>query len=93
MKLVMGKRYSSAVKALDLSKFHVDPELQSVFCALFKPIVMLTAIDIIVECIPEIEALNLQDNKLHMLTHLKKINEKLPNLKILHIGRNKVSLK
>ncbi|XP_056641842.1 nuclear RNA export factor 1-like [Diorhabda sublineata] len=90
IKLVMARRYNPATKALDLTKFHADPELQDHFCALFKPIVFLAVIDIIAENIPDLEALNLFDNKMQMLSFVKKMNQKLPNLKILHLGNNKI---
>ncbi|XP_074032061.1 nuclear RNA export factor 1 [Leptinotarsa decemlineata] len=90
MKLVMAKRYNDVTKALDLTKFHADPDLQDCFCALFKPIVLLAVIDIIAENIPQLEALNLQDNRIQLLNFAKKVSKKIPNLKILHIGNNKV---
>ncbi|VEN42801.1 unnamed protein product [Callosobruchus maculatus] len=90
MKLAMAKRYNANTKALDLTKFHADPDLQDCFCALFKPIVFITIIDIIEENIPELEALNLMDNKITLLNFLKKVSKKIPNLKILHIGNNKI---
>lgn len=90
MKMVMAKRYNSATKALDLTKFHADPDLQDYFCALFKPIVFLAVIDIIAENIPELEALNLFDNKISVLSFLKKPMKKMSHLKILHIGNNKL---
>lgn len=52
--------------------------------------IMLAAIDIIAENIPDIEALNLNDNKLHGLQHLKVLSSKLKNLKILYMGDNRV---
>lgn len=90
MKLAMVKRYSSITKAMDLTKFHADPDLQMLFCALFKPIILLAVIDIIAENIPDIEAINLSDNKIQMLSHLKRLSQKLPKLKVLHLGNNKV---
>lgn len=90
LKLTMAKRYNLTNKALDLTKFHADPNLQDVFCALFKPILLLTVIEIISENIPELEALNLNENRIQVLNHLKKIDKKLPNLKILHLGNNKI---
>lgn len=90
MKTVMSKRYNPSTKALDLTKFHAAPELGDFFCALFKPVLMLAAIDIIAENIPELEALNLHDNRIQMLEHLKDLKKKLPNLKVLHMGNNKV---
>lgn len=90
MKLAMAKRYNAATNALDLSKFHADSDLTDIFCALFRPPIMTAAIDIIAENIPNLEALNLNDNKLNMLDHLKVIPQKLKNLKILYLGNNKV---
>lgn len=91
MKNAMVKRYNPATKALDLTKFHADPELTDIFCALFRPPIMSAAIDIIAENIPDLEALNLNDNKLNLLEHLKVMTTKLRNLKILYLGNNKVS--
>lgn len=91
MKLAMAKRYTAATKALDLTKFHTDVDLKDIFCALFRPTIMLAAIDIIAENIPDLEALDLSDNKIHLLDHLKCLAKKLPYLKILHMANNKVS--
>lgn len=52
---------------------------------------MNAAIDVISENIPDLEALNLNDNKLNLLDHLKVLRSKLPLLKILYLGNNKVS--
>ncbi|KAF5277675.1 hypothetical protein FQA39_LY18444 [Lamprigera yunnana] len=90
LKLAMAKRYNLDNKALDLTKFHADPNLQDIFCALSKPILLLTVIDIISENIPELEALNLNENRIQMLSHLRKLNNKLPNLKVLHLANNKI---
>ncbi|KAG6460833.1 nuclear RNA export factor 1 [Manduca sexta] len=90
MKLTMAKRYNAATKALDLTKFHADPDLTDIFCALFRPMIMLAAIDIIAENIPDLEALNLNDNKLHGLEHLKILSSKFKNLKILYMGDNRI---
>lgn len=92
MKLAMAKRYNPATKALDLTKFHVDTELQDVFCALFRAIIMNAAIDVIAENIPDLEALNLCQNRLYVIDHLSNLAKKLPNLKILHIGNNEVRI-
>lgn len=53
---------------------------------------MLAAIDIIAENIPDLEALNLNDNKLHGIEHLKILCTKFKNLKILYLGENRVSI-
>lgn len=91
MKLAMVKRFNGTTNALDLTKFHSDPDLADVFCALFRPTVMLAAFDIIAENIPNLEALNLNDNKIQLLDHFRNLSSKLPNLKILHLGKNRVS--
>ncbi|XP_053608545.1 nuclear RNA export factor 1 [Plodia interpunctella] len=90
MKTAMVKRYNAATKALDLTKFHADPELQDVFCALFRPMIMLAVVDIIAEHIPDLEALNLNDNKLHGTEHLKVLATKFKHLKILYMGDNRI---
>lgn len=91
MKLVMAKRYNAATKALDLTKFHADPDLKDIFCALSRPSIMLAAIDIMEANIPDLEALNLNDNRIHLLDHFKCMAKKLPNLKILYLANNRVS--
>lgn len=90
MKLVMAKRFNAATNALDLTKFHADPDLKDCFCALFKPIVFITVVEIIEQNIPQLEALNLDNNKIAVLSFLKKIDKRIPNLKILHLSNNKV---
>lgn len=90
MKVTMASRYNSGTKALDLTKFHADPNLNGHFCALFKPVIMLAVLDIISDNIPELEALNLHDNRIQLLDHLRDMKKKLPMLKILHLGKNKV---
>uniref|UniRef100_A0A182QK83 NTF2 domain-containing protein n=1 Tax=Anopheles farauti TaxID=69004 RepID=A0A182QK83_9DIPT len=90
MKQAMVKRYNPQTKGLNLEKFHADPDLSDIFCALFRPQIILAAIDIIAEHIPEIEALNLNDNKLYMLDHLKSMATKMPNLKVLYLARNRI---
>lgn len=91
MKHAMVKRYNAGTKAMDLTKFHADPDLTDVFCALFRPQILTAVIDIIAENIPDLEALNLNDNKLNMFEHLKVLSSKLPNLKIIYLGDNRVS--
>lgn len=90
MKLAMVKRYNPATKALNLEKFHNDPDLADIFCPLFRPQIMMAAFDVIKENIPDLEALNLNDNKLHMLDHFKLLDKKAPNLKILYMANNKI---
>jgi hypothetical protein len=59
--------------------------------ALFRPNMMLAVLDIVVDNVPDLVALNLTDNKLYSLENLSVLSVKLPNLKVLHIGKNRVS--
>lgn len=68
----------------------LSTELSDIFCALFRPMIMNAAIDIMEENIPDLEALNLNDNKLHGIEHLKVLSQKFKNLKILYMGDNRV---
>lgn len=90
MKLAMVKRYNATTKALDLTKFYTDPDFEDTFCALFRPVIMLLVFDIISENIPDLEALNLNENKIHLLEQFKCLPTKIPNLKILYLAKNKV---
>lgn len=52
---------------------------------------LIAVIDIIAEHIPNLEALNLDGNKLAVIERLNILTKKLPKLKILYIGENRVS--
>ncbi|KAI4478084.1 hypothetical protein M0804_012275 [Polistes exclamans] len=91
MKQAMVKRYVQENNALDLSKFHQDPDLVAdYFCALFRPVMLMTVLDIVAEYIPNLEALNLDGNKLNLIDRLNVLHKKFPKLKILYIGDNKI---
>lgn len=91
LKQAMGKRYVQDTNALNLSKFHRDPDLCSdYFCALFHPIMLMTVLDIVAEHIPNLEALNLEGNKLQNIERLNVLTKKFSKLKILFIGDNKI---
>ncbi|XP_070164078.1 nuclear RNA export factor 1 [Polyergus mexicanus] len=91
LKQAMSKRYVQETNALDLSKFHRDPDLiGDYFCALFRPAMLMTVLDIVGEHIPTLEALNLEGNKLQNIDRLSVLNKKFSNLKILYISDNKI---
>ncbi|KAK0162058.1 hypothetical protein PV327_008426 [Microctonus hyperodae] len=91
MKLAMAKRYVAETNALDLTQFHLDPELvQDYFCALFRPMMLIAVLNIVAEVIPNLHALNLSNNKLNIIERLNVLSKKFPNLKILYIGDNKI---
>jgi len=62
------------------------------FCALFHPIMLMTVFDIVAEHIPNLEALNLEGNKLQNIERLSVLTKKFLKLKILYIGDNKVNM-
>ncbi|KAL6254246.1 hypothetical protein P5V15_014910 [Pogonomyrmex californicus] len=91
LKQAMEKRYIRETNTLDLSKFHLDPDLVSdYFCALFHPDILMTVLDIVAEYIPNLEALNLEDNKLQNIERLSVLRDKFLKLKIFYIGKNKI---
>lgn len=90
MKLAMAKRYNAATKALDLTQFHLDPDLSDIYCGLSRAPIFAAAADIITENIAELEALNLDGNKIYTLEMFRNLLNKLPNLKILYLSNNKV---
>ncbi|XP_018304307.1 nuclear RNA export factor 1-like [Mycetomoellerius zeteki] len=91
LKQAMAKRYRQDTKALDLSKFHLDSDLCSdYFYALSYPVMMMTVLDIMAEHIPNLEALNLEGNKLQNVERLSMLTKKFLKLKILHMGDNKI---
>lgn len=92
IKGVMSTRYNTELKALNLSKFHSDGLFvnQEIFCPLNRPNIMMAVLDIIGEIIPDLIALDLSENKLNVTEHMKLMVEKCPNVKMLHLGNNKL---
>ncbi|XP_076636350.1 nuclear RNA export factor 1 isoform X1 [Colletes latitarsis] len=91
LKQAMAKRYVNETNALDLSKFHQDPHLVAdYFFPLCRPIMLKTVLDIVSECIPNLEALNLDANRLQVLEKLNVLGKKFSKLKILYIGDNRI---
>jgi nuclear RNA export factor len=82
IKLAMVKHYNADLKALDLSQFQTDPDLSDNYgVTLFRPSMILAVLDIIVENVPELTALDLFDNKLYALDNLSVLSVKFPKLK------------
>ncbi|XP_015594371.1 nuclear RNA export factor 1 [Cephus cinctus] len=91
LKLALVKRYIPETKALDLSKFHQDSDLVAdYFCALFRAPILMAVLDIVSEYVPDLEALNLDGNKLNIIERLNVLHKKFSCLKILYIGDNKI---
>ncbi|KAL7302375.1 hypothetical protein TKK_0005034 [Trichogramma kaykai] len=92
IKLVLSKRFITSTMALDLSKFHLDSDLvQDHFCPLNRPSMLDHVMSIVAECTPDLQALNLDSNKLNTPTQkgFGSILKKFKNLKILYLGDNK----
>ncbi|OXU19868.1 hypothetical protein TSAR_011956 [Trichomalopsis sarcophagae] len=91
LKQAMAKRYVQESNALDLSKFYQDPELASDYwCPLARPLMLMTVLDIVQEHIPNLEALNLDSNRIYNIEKLSVLATKFEKLKILYIGDNKI---
>jgi hypothetical protein len=78
------------VIARRLNVSYTNPDLTDCYYALFRPGVMLAAIDIIAKRDPDLAALGLAENNLLSLDSLSVLSIKLPNLKVLNIGRNNI---
>ena len=65
IKTVMSQRYNPANKALDLKSFHSDRSFlgESIFAPLSRALCMKKVVQIINENIPEVEAIDLSDNR------------------------------
>jgi hypothetical protein len=86
-------RYNLQTKALNLRKFHTDPAFlgEAFYAPLNRGNVMAEVIRIIGDNIPELEALDISENKIRGCDHFNTFAEKAPNVKILYIGDNNVS--
>jgi nuclear RNA export factor len=90
IKTVMANRYNVDLKALDLATFYKDADFTDIAVTLFRPNLMFVASEIIEENFPDLEVLDLADNKLYSLDKLRELSVKLPQLKVLNVGRNRL---
>lgn len=92
IKLVMAKRYRADTKALDLKKFHADPDLlaKELLVPLMKPNVLNAVAQTICKNIPGIVAIDLSENRLSSLDQLRPLIEKATSLQILHLHKNSI---
>jgi hypothetical protein len=58
--------------------------------ALFRPKILMAALDISMENVPELMALDLSHSNLFALDNLTVLALKVPNFKVLHSWRNQV---
>ncbi|CAG5093839.1 Similar to sbr: Nuclear RNA export factor 1 (Drosophila melanogaster) [Cotesia congregata] len=87
----MSSRYVEETKSLNLSCFHRDSNLiDNYFCALFRPDILIYVLEIASEAVPDLEALNLDNNQLTKLENLTILSTCFKNLKILSLANNKI---
>lgn len=93
LKLCMSARYDPSTKALNLSCLAKDQSLaaENLFMALSRRSVMTNVVKVIEENIPELEELDMSDNRLISLEAMRDLPQKAPNVKKLNLGKNKLS--
>ena len=87
---VIIERYRPETRSLDLSRFQEDVRFinESVFVSLTRISVASKVVEIIEKNFPELEALNLSNNKLPRFRHFFRLLEVCENLKIIHLNNN-----
>ncbi|GFY50351.1 nuclear RNA export factor 1 [Trichonephila inaurata madagascariensis] len=92
IKNCMSSRYDAISHTLNLSKFHSDPSLKALglFVALNKSTILGIVAKIIKEHIPEIEVLDLSDNRLYIIDSLTSLVPVCKQLKSLILRNNKL---
>lgn len=92
IKNCMSSRYDAISHTLNLSKFHNDPSLKAtgLYVPLNKPVVLTAVAKIIKEHIPEIEVLDLSDNRLYSIDTLNVLVPICKQLKSLIFRNNKL---
>lgn len=94
IKVAMSDRYVSENKALNLKAFHADAKFlgESCYVPLHRSPVMKKVVEIVGTNIPGLEAADLSENRLHGLDGVVLLLQKAPNIKILHLAKNKLQL-
>lgn len=91
MKKAIMSCYDTMLNELDLSEFFAHPMLRNNYCPLNRPAIIAACLEIIVEKIPHLDTLILDDNKIVKPQHLDDLKEKLPRLTTLSLAHNLVS--
>lgn len=89
---VIEKCYNPQVRSLNLEKFHEHEEFTGNYFGLYRQPIQAATADIIVENIPELEALNLNENKLNIIDRLKIFRIGLKQLKVLYLANNNIAM-
>ncbi|XP_074662388.1 nuclear RNA export factor 1-like isoform X2 [Tubulanus polymorphus] len=89
LKLCMSNRYDPQTKSLNLSSLATDEELskEKIFLPLSRVTVFDKVVAIVEEFIPEVESIDLSENKLYNLLSASKLS-KMKNLKKLNLSKN-----
>ncbi|EFX66035.1 hypothetical protein DAPPUDRAFT_332592 [Daphnia pulex] len=91
IKQVMSRRYDPQMKMLNLSQFHLDEELCTDFYTpLSRENVMQTVVQIIGDHIPDVQVIDLSNNKIYSVDQMKPLVTKAVFLKSLNLGNNKL---
>uniref|UniRef100_A0A224YUZ1 Nuclear RNA export factor n=1 Tax=Rhipicephalus zambeziensis TaxID=60191 RepID=A0A224YUZ1_9ACAR len=92
LKLVMSKRYDATRGHLDLSNFQKDESLKelNLYITFTRPSIMSIAVKIIVENVPEVQTLDLSNNKLTTLYPLGPVHGACKQLRSLNFANNRI---
>lgn len=91
IKQVMSRRYDPLTKTLNLSQFHLDEELcTDYYTPLSRENVMQSVMQIIGEHIPDVQAIDLSNNKIYSVDQMRPLLTKAAFLKSLNLGNNKL---
>lgn len=82
---------NATVWIANFNLFYFADIVDDYFCALFRHNMLLLILDIVFQHIPNLGALNLNQNKLRNTDKLALACKKFPQLKILYLGDNEVS--
>lgn len=93
LKSVMGRRFSSELNHLDLSKFRKDEEFvkNELYISLDRLPVMQAVVKIIQDNIPTLAILDLSDNRIKFLKGLSTLKDICTNLRALNLSKNSIT--
>lgn len=94
IKTVMSSRYTPATRALDLRSFHSDPGFlgEPIYAPLYRGALLKKVAEVVRENIPEVEAVDISENRIPNFDGLQHLATCAPNIKILYMSRNRVTL-
>lgn len=92
LKLVMAQRYDGVRQHLDLSQFHEEAALKqaNMFVPLYRTSILTVAVKVVLDNVPEVQSIDLSQNKLAVLHPLEPLHSKCTNLRSLNLSTNKI---